>query len=318
MSEQEITPVLKFVTMTQPSDLERMQKMPPADSEMMERLLDPRSSALYSTDDKLIGIDSPETRFLAEWKRLDSDTLIPERGVRVWAQALYRRFAYFAHWFPHISPNRVEDYAVCWRQWRQYYCEGLRALTQLFGEETYNSIRFKRAEEFPQFKGFPKGMFQPGEAACAYSDMEQGFVLALMHFGAASAEKFLIKKVVDQYFADPDFMGRYNKELGRGPRDMLSALRQFAHDWDILLVPLRYFTPVAAADFVSDRYGYTTDMSRFWAVFLKGGNKKQGWGLKLTGAKPPIVRGWSKHVIKLNSVAAESHGYNAAKLRKSY
>lgn len=309
---------LTMVRTVQPSDFETMERLKvvqPSESELMRRLLNPAVDAFYHQG-KFVGIDSPETRFLDEWKRLERQLIIRESEARYWALALYMRFACYKDWFPRLGDGEVGDLKLCWSREQQHICEGLTAAATLFATEAFNSIEFRRAEEFPQFKECPKDTFKVGELACSFQDWHQGFTLALLHFGAATIDDKFVQETVRAYPADIAFFKRYMKVAEHGSRSLLSILCRFARDWDTFVIPLRYFTQAAALNFVAERYHHFEDSARFRTVFFKGGNSKQCPGLKLTRAKPSIVHMWSKGVIKLNAPAAAAHGYNAARLAK--
>jgi hypothetical protein len=307
--------VLEVVRTTSSSDFETMKRLrvvQPADSEMMERLLNPETRIVYRQN-KPVVLDCPELRFIAEWKRLEGQAIIAEHQVRYWSKALYARFTLYLDWAH--RPDEIPDYKRCWSREHQHLSNGLAAVADLFAEESSSTFRFQPAEKFPQFKECPEGTFKPGELACSFHDWRQGFTLGLLRFGAATPDDPFVRETVNTYQTDDDFMKRYMKERNRGPRLMLSVLRQFAMDWDTHVVPLRFFTQAAASNFVFDQYHHTeNDQSRFRRVFFQGGNKKDCPGLKLKSAKPSIVWGWSKHLIKLNAAAAATHGYNAALL----
>jgi hypothetical protein len=291
------------------------EEMDQTGSEMLKRLQNPEVSLIYH-EDKLLAIDSPETRFFEEWERLEQ-AIIPEKAVRYFSQQVYARLTYHLQWFPRLG--EIEDFRLCEsRPHQNYHCEGLRALSFLFADETYDTIKFRRVEEFPQLKEYPKDSFRLGESACCFRDWRQGFLLGQVRFGEITADHPAVKQTLFKYSSDTDFIERLTKDVRHGPRSMLTMLRRFAKDWDIFLLPLRFFTHEAALDFIADQYGYRgRDLKRFRIVFLKGGDQKQSRGLKLTSAKPSIVDKWNENGIRLNAPAAAHHGYDARLLKKN-
>jgi hypothetical protein len=291
------------------------EEMDQTDSKMLERLRNPEVNLIYH-EDNLLAIDSPETRFFEEWERLEQ-AIIREKEVRYFSQQLYARFTYHQQWFPRLG--EIEEFRLCEsRPHQNYLCEGLRALSFLFADETYDTIKFRRVEDFPQLKEYPKDSFRLGESACSFRDWRQGFLLGQVRFGEITANHPAVKQTLAKYSSDMDFVERFMKEVRHGARPMLAMLRRFAKDWDIFLLPLRFFTHEAALDFITDQYGYPSgDMKRFRTVFLKGGNQKQSRGLKLTSAKPSIIDKWNENGIRLNAPAAALHGYDARLLQKN-
>jgi hypothetical protein len=311
--DQEMFEIIQDV---QPADIDLMQRVQLVlrpDSPMIRQLLRPEVSALYR-EKKLIGIESPETRYFDTWKRTPG-AINPEKAVRLLSQAMFARFTYWKNWVPRAVADL--DFTLSWSRDHQHLTEGLSALSYLFAEETANMIRSRRAEEFLlELRNYPTDAFELSEMACSYQDWRQGFTLALLRFGAATKDDEFVKETVALYLSDSDFMKRFVRESEHGPRQMLWMLGRFAKDWDMSVIPLRFFTPGAALDFVAEQYHYVTDISRFKTVFLKGGSNKQCPGLRLNPAKPSIVRGWGRDVILLNASATAHHGYDSEHLRQ--
>lgn len=290
--------------------------MDQTDSEMLKRLRKPEVNLIYFQN-KFVEIDSPETRFFDEWKRLEH-AIITEHEVRAFTQQLYARLAFHKEWFPRLDRGEIGEFTLCRSgPHQQFFCKGLQALSYLFADETYDTIQFRSVEEFPQLKEYPANAFKLGETACSFQDWRQGFVLAQVRFGEITADHPSAKQTLADYSSDLDFIERFMKEVRRGARPMLTTLRQFAKDWDVFLLPLRFFTREAAFGFVQDQYGYTgRDIKRFRVVFLKGGNVKQSRGLKLMSATPAIVDTWNENGIRLRASAAAHHGYDAGLLQQ--
>jgi hypothetical protein len=291
------------------------EEMDQAEPEMLQRLRNTDVNLVYLPGSVLI--DSPETRFFDEWERL-APAIITEREVRDFSQQLYARLTYYKEWFQRLAQGEIGDFTLCRSlPHENYFCEGLKALSYLFADETYDTIKFRRVEEFPQLKEYPRTAFKLGDTACTFRDWRQGFVLAQVRFGEITADHPAAKQTLAEYSSDPDFTERFTREVRRNSRPMLKTLRRFAKDWDVFVLPLRFFTGEAALGFIRDQYRYQSrDIKRFRTVFLKGGNQKQSRGLKLTSAKPSIVHAWNENGIRLNTSAAAHHGYDDTLLQR--
>jgi hypothetical protein len=195
------------------------EKMDQASSEMLRRLRNPEVSLTYYSQEELLGIeiDSPETQFFDEWKRLEP-AIITEKEVWAFTQQLYARLTYHKEWFPRLGEGEVGEFRLCQsRPHANYFCEGLRALSYLFANEAYDTIKFRSVEEFPQLNEYPRNTFKLGETGCSFRDWRQGFVLAQVRFGDWTADHPAVKETLADYSSNMDFVERFTKEVRRGP-----------------------------------------------------------------------------------------------------
>jgi hypothetical protein len=260
-----------------------------------------------------IDISTPESRFLDRWSEL-KDAIIPEKTVRTLTRAQFVHYQRYGRWCYDLSKGMPCPFQIFLSDPNQKYVfEGLQALSILFEKETHDAIRFKPLQAFPEIVQYPEHLFKGEKMACAYDQWQQGFLISLMRFGEVEKD---VAGLLSAYSDHPEFLSRYQKELKRGPRPMLTSLRGFALEWDTFFVPLRYFTASAALGFARERLKYKgTDERRFREVFLYGGNRNQGRGLKLKSSKKSIVRSWNETFVEMSLESAMHHGFKAQELR---
>jgi hypothetical protein len=278
----------------------------------MDELLDLNDHdeiAVYSSGN-LVLVSTRETRFFEAWRQKD-DAIIPASCVRTLTKAIFSERFYYRYWMWPQSQGLRGFYDTCRKHpAKGYHFDGLRALADLFANETYDTIRFRPISAFPEAGKYPPDSFKLMDEACTYSDWEKGYLLALHRFGDLCANSAASKKTVGNYSSDLGFLRQFVHEAERGRRGVVGVLTAFAWAYDAFFIPLRYFGAHAAMDFSRERLGYNgSDLSTFRRIFYKGGSRKDGHGLRLDPTKPFVIRQWSP-VIAVNTQAAEFNGFD--------
>jgi hypothetical protein len=246
------------------------------------------------------------------------EAILPARYVRTITKAIYGQILYFRDWLKPQSfglpavwlPPLYGMYRI--KPAKDYYFDGLAALSELFANETYECIQFQSISVFPQLAKYPEGCFAITDEACTFHDWEKGYLLALLKFGDTKAGSSSSSKILGKYSGDIEFMKRYVEKARRGQRDVVGVLKAFAWVWDAFFLPLRYFGAQSALEFSREYLGYFgKDLSTFRRVFFNGGSSKDKDGLRLNPQKPFILRKWSQNLIILSSQAAAHHGLDA-------
>ena len=246
----------------------------------------------------LMLVSTRETRFFEAWKEREN-AIIPARSVRPLTKAIFSQRFYYRYWTWPQSQGLRGFYDTCRKQpTKDYHFDGLRALADLFANETYDTIQFRPISAFPDAGEYPPNLFSLTDEACSYSDWEKGYLLALHRFGDTHTGSAASEKTVGKYSSDLGFLRRYVHEAERGRRGIVGVLTAFAWAYDAYLIPLRYFGAQAAMDFTRECLGYNgNDIATFRRIFFKGGSRKDGHGLRLDPVKPSVVRQWLPVIV---------------------
>ena len=107
----------------------------------------------------LMLVSTRETRFFEAWKEREN-AIIPARSVRPLTKAIFSQRFYYRYWTWPQSQGLRGFYDTCRKQpTKDYHFDGLRALADLFANETYDTIQFRPISAFPDAGEYPPNLF---------------------------------------------------------------------------------------------------------------------------------------------------------------